>query len=624
MAGTLILDDDLMVLQRKGDFDIKDDYYETEFPGQFPNIRIDTDIFHFSGEDLRYSCVEYVLDSGEFVRIDGDIMRGNLEIRVPFDGVINQVENNPELILQGFRTGTDPYAEIILKNEGRTSGFEQKIVAIGPNESSSKESYVQVGKTAFTNTGQIMMSGSKLDICALSSEASLNYITDNEWDVNPLSGTYRDMATDIPEQSKRLNWNAKGGSLSNSLGKASLEWNDVGVYIWGNSGRLIEVVDGHARYVGEIENDNDITTKKYVDEKDAKYIPLKGTRVTAAEGYQLEQDAVDGAIDFTSTGALNAKVNNQLRLQRNDVNKLTIGGTTDDNVHIVNANLNVHDNKIMNVPLPSDLNTDPDKLNAVPKEYIDNQVGGLKDVVDNITDISAPPGMINAYVGKIAPTGWLLCQKDVTYKCGDYPKMHKALGGSQNDIDTNPDREYKVPDLSGRVLVQSGVISTSNSSSPAGNTHMQPVDQSTALPYKNRQNSNNLGPFIRAGSHNHYVSTHQIEKIFNHTNSYFDIVTNDAGKHSHEFGNTDKVDGSSSAGRIYANRNGNAKTADAGLHKHNVTTVRNSNSNTQIFYTDTDYAVLKASEFDPYTMPYAFTINWIIKHDNKIEDPTNS
>lgn len=614
MAGTLILDDDLMVLQRKGDFDIKDDYYETEFPGQFPNIRIDTDIFHFSGEDLRYSCVEYVLDSGEFVRIDGDIMRGNLEIRVPFDGVINQVEDNPELILQGFRGGSDPYAEIILKNEGRTSGFEQKIVAIGPNESSSKESYVQVGKTAFTNTGQIMMSGSKLDICALSSEASLNYITDNEWDVNPLSGTYRDMATDIPEQSKRLNWNAKGGSLSNSLGKTSLEWNEVGLYIWGNSGRLIKVVDNHARYVGEIENDNDITTKKYVDEKDAKYIPLKGTRVTAAEGYQLEQDAVDGAIDFTSTGALNAKVNNQLRLQRNDVNKLTIGGTTDDNVHLVNANLNVHDNKIMNVPFPSDLQSDPDKENAVPKEYIDNEVGALKDVVDNISDISAPPGMINAYVGNTAPTGWFMCKKNVKYKCGEHKKLHLALGGTQADIDTNPDQYFAVPDLSGRALVQIGTLSTSNNMSPAGNSIRQPIDQSTALPYKNRKNSNNMGEYINVGSHAHSANSFELKKIFD--NNYFDVRTETGGEHYHQMGNTGDVSGSASSGRLYANQNGDAVTARAGAHYHQV--VPNDKTayvNGKVLMTDDSLIPLKSSDFDSYTMPYAYTINWIIKHD---------
>jgi len=617
MAGTLILDDDLMVLQRKGDFDIRDDFYDENFPDKFPNIRIDTDIFHFSGEDLRYSCVEYIHDSGEFVRIDGDIMTGNLEIHVPSDTVA-AVEDNPELVLKGFRTGSAPYATINLKNAARTSGtgFEQKIIAVAPSASSTKESYIQVGKTALTNTGQIMMSGSKLDICALSSDASLNYITVNEWDTDPLSSTHGSMTTDIPVESKRLIWDAKGGSLTNSLAKTSLEWNDVGVYIWGRSNTLIEVVDTHARYVGDIEHDDDITTKKYVDNQDWKYIPLKGTRVTEAEGYQLEQDAVDGVIDFTNDGALNATINNQLRLTKEDVDKLTIGSDTDDNVHIVNADLDVNDNKIINVPYPSTLQSDPDKDNAVPKEYVDTQVGSLKDVVDNIADITAPPGMINAYVGNTAPTGWFLCKEGVTYKCGEYPKMHLALAGSQNDIDNNPDQLFSVPDLSGRVLVQPGALSNASNRFPAGNSYRQELDQSTALPYKNRNNPNSSDPYIRVGTHYHNVNSSELMKTFNQ--SIFDIKTSAGGEHTHNYGayNDDKKGGGTSSDnpRLY---NSSKTTSDAGLHYHRVTSadLKNNKSNTPIFKTDSSDITMYASQFDSYTMPYAYTINWIIKHD---------
>ncbi len=615
MAGTLILDDDLMVLQRKGDFDIKDDYYETNFPDQFPNIRIDTDIFHFTGQDLRYSVVEYVEDSGRFVRIDGDIMRGNLEIRLPFSG---DVEDNPNFVLEGFRAGALPYSQITFRNRGRMNGFIQTIEAIAPTDSSTRESHLKVGKAALTNSGQIMMSGSKLEICALSNGASLSYITGAQWD--PESNF---ITTDIPVESKRLSWDANGGSLLNKLGDNLVRWDENGVFVRGKSDTLFRVVDEYARYTGEIKDQFDVTNKGYVDTQDSKSIPLRGTREENLTdlGYELEQDAVTGPIDFTSDASLNATINNKLKLSRNDIVKLTIGGDTDEDVHL-ECDVNFNDNRLLNVPDPDDSNLDPDAKSAVPKRYVDAEVQELKDLFNNIADIASPPGMINAFTGRTAPDGWFICD-GTKYKCGDWPEMFKALGFTQEQIDANPDEPFAIPDLQGRFLAQFGKLNhdaNATNDYPMGNSIRNYTKQSTSLPNKDRQTDNKNGDYIFAGSHDHSVTNLSINGLFN-SNRWKVQAISTGSNHQHHLGEQGKsAAGSNSTGRFYAGHEGELKTQVDGAHTHDVKMTYNDDSyeynKANIGWTEYTAAKLRVNEFDKYTLPYAYTINWIIKHDN--------
>jgi hypothetical protein len=631
MAGTLILDSDLMVLQREGFFDIRDEFYVDKFPDQFDNIRIDTEIYHFTGEDLRYSVVEYALDSGKFVKTTGDKMTGNLEIHFPADG---EIEDSPNLVLQGYRAGSLPYAEITFKNRARNPMTTQVIGAIAPTDPSVRETHFKINSTAITKAGQIMMSGDKLNICALSNGASLNYITAASWD--PTSNS---IASDIPTNSRRLTWDSRGGSLYNSS-KQVVRWDDDAFYVLGNTADgdpVFRVRDDYARYTGVIKNGNDIVTKEYADGQDSKSIPLKGTRATEADlGYTLEQDAVDGPIDFTSDASLNALANNKLVFARNNSVKLSIGSDSDDNVNLYNCNLDVHDNKIINVKYPdSDANS-----HAVPKDYIDDRVGELSDIVANIADIQSPPGMINAFVGDVAPTGWILC---VAGSAGQYlpaacREMHKAITGHYPTDAELRAGYYNVPNLSGRVLAQIGKPYGENgNSAPFGNRLGVHINEQTRKPNASKYNgSGNPGDHVINQMHTEYEGKHyHYMKFWDHNHGVGNIKASTKMQHQASNKNgggagelTDPVNGRNEEGEVSLTMTGT--TANATAEATSSNDFYNSNSNTAwhsggLKFTQ-DYSgehrhYISEDQWDKYTTPFSYTINWIIKHDNTTLNP---
>ena len=422
--------------------------------------------------------------------------------------------------------------------------------------------------------------------------------------------------------------------LSGTLfAQVPVDYNDVGVIINGSKANIITVKDETGTYDGKIENDLDMVNKDYVDKKDAKYIPLKGTRVYAADGYQLEQDAVNGIIDFETGGGLNAKPNSKIVLQRNDKNKLTIGGPAiagepaDGNVHLVNAELNVHSRDIINVKYPES-NVTTNDSHAVPKEYIDDRVDELATIVENIADVQAPPGMVNAYMGTTAPPGWILCNSTGKYSVLACPLLHKALTGH---LPTDADKAqvtFSVPDLSGRALAQPGKpFGYNNNTKPFGDKIRTMLGQRTAKPNSaGTTNSSKMKTEFQPGhrhwleflEHDHEAGTYttrtRVQKQASSDNK------GNSGELTHpnlgrsDYGDLEMgLDGKSGWGKyIHSSQNawnnsGNVtisggmkfEMGEAGSHSH--------------FISD--------EQWDSYTIPYTYTINWIIKHDNTTLDP---
>ena len=632
MAGSLILDDDLLVLQRQGDFDIKDEFYETKFPGQFPNIRIDTDIFHFTGEDLRYSCEEYIMDSGKFVRIDGDSMTGDLVIdTIPENGL----EGASTLTLVGERTGGLPCAQIKFTNKETSSNRTQTIQAIAPVNNTHSAHLKIADQVAITEHGEILMSGGRHHVCGLNG-GEIKAITNDSWDVD--QGI---ITNPLESNSTRLKWHNRGGELWSQNGQVVL-WDDVGFYVRGSSETLFRVVDTFARYTGLIEHKFDITHKEYVDGQDKKYIPLKGTRATVDDlGYPLEQQEVTGPIDFTEEGCLNATFGSRLIFKRNESIKLTVGGELDPDVHIHNCDINFHDNKLLNVPDPDTSASNTDAKNAVPKRYIDELIQAMQDQYDNIADIAAPPGMINAYTGSAngePPTGWFFCTGG-KYVAKTHEKMHRALGGSDSDWANNPTFEGTLPNLGGRFLAQIGALNNSSNTKPFGSSNTrsynnQKTSEPTIAGYRGDSNnvSNNIVNRMHtkdAGFHFHEMNfwdhTHHVGSIKAEARLQKQASNDNGGSGGGEY--TEAYNGRESLDSARKLRmSGDTSFADppatSAIQNQGYTNTSNRNryetgglKYTQIAAPNHTHYI-GADQWDTYTLPYTYTVMWIIKHDN--------
>ncbi len=65
-----------------------------------------------------------------------------------------------------------------------------------------------------------------------------------------------------------------------------------------------------------------------------------------------------------------------------------------------------------------------------------------------VSDIASPSGVISAYGGSSAPTGWLLCD-GTSYLRATYPDLYAAVGNAFGTVDGT---HFNVPDLRGRFL----------------------------------------------------------------------------------------------------------------------------------------------------------------------------
>lgn len=564
--ATRILDDDIMVLQKKGNFNLADDFYEDKFPGS--GVKIDTEIFHYTGADLRHSVTEFVDEANRFVRVSGDEMTGNLKISVPAEG---DVEGAPYLRMQGYQTTpNEPYAHIKFINRAHTSGKAISIkVRGGKDDGTIPYRFEMAGHVDIDNSGRVNLHGTKNHVCVR--DGKEGFLT-----INPTNDyTYAD-------EGKRLEWSEPGGNLWNGDEKLILGWGRLGGRLVGDDDLVLWSGDT-AHYVGAITEDDSLVTKEYVNDEDDLRLPLAGENAPGGR----DGATMTGTVHFEANAALNGLPAGALKLQQNYTDYITIGGNSanviDDKVHLY-SEIHCHDNKVSNVKYPNVTPGDHESDNdAVPKKYIDEQDQLLHDAIGLLTDIATPPGMINAWPGTTAPPGWLLCD-GTEYHSDTYPKMHAALGRSGTG-------NYKTPDLKGRFLVQYGDFG-------AGNSVMANLSHKTAKPAS-------------------FVAT--VDLKHNHTWSYSNNAngknnTDNPGDHKHKYGSNSNFAAPSagSAGAKAWIAGNHANTTDAGGHIHNVYldisgTTANSLSNS---------TNLSVYGWDQFSRPYAYTINWIIKHDN--------
>ncbi len=602
--ATQILDTDIMILQKEGTFDVHDPSYDET---DYPNLKYDLKHFHFLGKDLRYSVENYIYEEHKYVRIDGDIMYGNLSIVVPKNTDLG-VENNPTFILEGYRnTGT--FASIMFRNTASSTDRTMTLNAVSHTDSNVTPYYFQFDKkTRLTEHSELVFKESVLD-----DPLAKNSVTAaGKGYLRHLVVSDSDPSITDDDSYKRVEWNDEGGGLlGGNPEKYIIQWTGSGGTIRANK-ELITWEGDHAEYDGDILIDTDMVNKGYVDSVASGYIPLMGTE----PGTQVE-----GKIDFTTEGSLNATFGEQLVFTAHVDNNpeqlfLTIGGPfqgPNDSKSYLYRTLKLDpsysgDVKIEDVPYPDTVpGSTVDDNNAIPKKYVDDGDEVLQDQINGLTEIASPPGMINAYVGSQDPTGWYICNGR-TINSAEDPALY-ALVGSH------------IPDLSGRWLVQRG--------GSVGNALGNPIASSTAIPKKAKKNSDGA-QYLTAGNHSHYINDYQIARIMNRANqdgngydaSNYVKVAWSGGSHKHTL-SVRKYGNSGRNGLSPTDDNGGDSTHDLATnqsisnHSHSLkyntnTNASNANAAKNVL-TDPASSTIYDSQFDSHTRPDSYTINWIIK-----------
>jgi len=590
-----ILDTDILVLQRQNAREFPE---PNTPPGSYPKLMYDLETYKFYGADLRETVGQYINTFHDFVLLTGDKMSGNLEIEFPEEG--NNVEQPvpAKLTLTGYQKDSNVFGEVRFKNRGSTSNFSVAIGAVQPQSSSTQHiSHIKIGnKASVTVEGKLYVSR---HVCASGGGGFLTYIPDADWDK-----TNNLIKKGIDENQHRLKWNDYGGNLTNANGLSSLRWsnNGYGVKLFDDDEvEVVKTIDGHLRYSNpsnpliDLTDEADLTHKKYVDDNDALYIPLEGTRVADVSTYPAA-GSVWGPIDFTTTGYLNAKMGVGLKLKYTDIDVITVESHTDS----YGAKLSVHsdsfynDNSLIDVKYPETAfqpsTPTLEDTHAVPRKYVDDRDKELLAKFQNLPDLASPPGMVNAFVGATAPDGWLLCDGS-TFNELTYPELYALLG-------TNT-----TPDMRGRYLAMPGsndagssahLISSALLSKPNAKTG-KPKSSNFSITATTAQDGIHSHNMVTGGSHSHNYNlsiTHQKQdeaKSENNGNGGYELVT--PGSSRNDGNHVFPVNGNISSSSNHVHTINNSVT-----HNHNVTVLH--------------------ENWDDYTRPDTFVINWIIKHDN--------
>ena len=224
-----------------------------------------------------------------------------------------------------------------------------------------------------------------------------------------------------------------------------------------------------------------------------------------------------------------------------------------------------------------------------------------------------PVGVIMPYAGNIdannvIPRGWLLCDGS-SFDIAKYPLLKSVLNSSTT------------PNLKGRYLGGYGGLGM--------NSMRGYYDDYTKKP---RANGNNKVNVNSGGNHNHVFSKYYLK-------SDVSANTSNAGDHNHEAymcqGGSGKAhdnyrgfadtSNNNAWNRSYGDKtaNGQQYIKDAPSHSHTVTVNNgtlawNSSNNgpNKSIESDGEHShSIENDQWDAYTRPYTYSINWIIKHD---------
>ena len=606
-----ILDSDYLVLQRKGAKPIVE---PNQPPGGPYNLYYDLEIFHFKGEDLRYTVEQYNKDSGVFVLCDGsNYMTGNLRIKYPETG--NVEKGAPcRLELTGFRTGFQEFSEVRFVNRaGNTDGKTQKVAAVHPTNV-NYDSFIKLNNNfCVSYDGEVYVGGRH--ICAndgISGETTsgggfLSYVTDETWNAeeNKIKSSMEDNVV-------RVRWTHGGGALKNGNGHDVLKWlNDRVSFRAHNNGDTIIAEYNADHFLSHLTPTlpKSVTNKQYVDDQDALYVPLAGTLSDAHVTGPIAFDHIGGG------GCLKGAFGSPLELKQEhnggDVKIMSIGGnnsTIDRNIHL-HREMNAHNQKISNVKYPEDSvpgNDTAEDICAMPRSYIDARDARLQSQINDFVDLPAPVGMINAYVGDEDPVGWFICNGR------SISELETALGMNLRQLRAVlPNNATHLPNLSGSFLAgrkwSSGDTDSAhgvpipdpdgNRGANVGTSICQHLDQRTAEPNSWFFGINPHSHFINtSGAHSHDVWMGTGNQTWDHGGKGANVQYGLAG-----------TSASNDWNRRYRtlayNSNGSEMgplTKEHSGHRHTM-----DNAETTALIT-----------WDDFTRPQTYTINWIIKHDN--------
>ena len=266
------------------------------------------------------------------------------------------------------------------------------------------------------------------------------------------------------------------------------------------------------------------------------------------------------------------------------------------------------------------------------------KVGDMKQDNDQLIldaeNKAMPPGSITMWMGGSSPSGYFLCRGG-TFDPLVYPLLHTHLQASYSGYSPG-----SLPDFRGRFPGGDGAHGLDPLDGKRGRLFNQmTADTSSALTadidYSGVSATSTGSVTVNSnGSHAHSATSTASTSTSIGGGT---VNTNEAGEHRHKFGDAAKVDGNKSGGRMYHNPDtGAAQTGYAGKHKHtvdlsgitassstSVTTsmtsagshAHNATTNVNTTINGLDDLEVVIDGWDPYTRPYAFNVNFIIKHD---------
>ena len=87
----------------------------------------------------------------------------------------------------------------------------------------------------------------------------------------------------------------------------------------------------------------------------------------------------------------------------------------------------------------------------MPREYDQKQVENeLKNLIGEVNSFICPVGMITAFAGAYAPTGWLLCVGQAVGR-SEYGRLFSVIGTTYGAGDSST--TFNIPDLRARVPI---------------------------------------------------------------------------------------------------------------------------------------------------------------------------
>jgi microcystin-dependent protein len=257
----------------------------------------------------------------------------------------------------------------------------------------------------------------------------------------------------------------------------------------------------------------------------------------------------------------------------------------------------------------------------------------IKDAVDK----AVPVGSVTMWMGTSSPAGYFLCRGGV-FNTSTYPELHAHLGSTYSGYVSGI-----LPDFRGRFPGGDGAHGLEPLDGKLGRLYNQMTADPTTTGLSSTVDTSGVSATSSAtttvasnGSHKHDAATDT-------SISGGNANTSSAGGHHHDTTfHTNKDNTASNKGEnvnllTQYHNNGNEttrQTADAGSHSHTVdlssieasstTTTENAGSHAHTATTDVTTNLngmdleIELDGFDPYTRPYAFNVNYIIKHDTAL------